>query len=210
MNSAQNERLKPKNMRQIKLALGIEGLDPSGVEVFAGTIETGLTGNAALPNAASYVPMLSAGKLALRNAIHATHPDPLTIKGALQYVVKVLNVMKSAVELECDNDEVKATSSGFAIKQAGIPKPKLFNAKQGSLSGTVDLQCPYAAGHAAYVWEMVADPIHANTWQQIKISNNTSYTMTGLTAGNKYWFRVKAIIKDIEQPYTDPHMVHVV
>lgn len=201
---------KTNIMRQIKLVLGIEGLDPSGIEVFAGTIETSLTGNAALPNSASYVPMLSAGKLALHNAIHAAHPDPLTIKGSVQYVVKVLNVMKSAAELECDNDEVKATSSGFAIKQVGIPKPKIFNATQGSLSGTVDLISPYAGSHAAYVWEMIADPINANTWQQIKITNNTSYTITGLTAGNKYWFRVKAIVQDIEQPYTDPHMVHVV
>jgi hypothetical protein len=201
---------KTNIMRQIKLVLGIEGLDPSGIEVFAGTIETSLTGNAALPNSASYVPMLSAGKLALHNAIHAAHPDPLTIKGSVQYVVKVLNVMKSAAELECDNDEVKATSSGFAIKQVGIPKPKIFNATQGSLSGTVDLVSPYAGSHAAYVWEMIADPINANTWQQIKITNNTSYTIAGLTAGNKYWFRVKAIVQDVEQPYTDPHMVHVV
>ncbi len=197
-------------MRQIKLVLGIEGLDPSGIEVSAGTIENSLTGNAALPNSASYLPMLSAGKLALHNAIHATHPDPLAIKNAQQYVVKVLNVIKSAAELECDNDEVKATSSGFAIKQVGIPKPKIFNATQGSLSGTVDLISPYAGSHAAYVWEMIADPINANTWQQIKVTNNTSYTITGLTAGNKYWFRVKAIVQDIEQPYTDPHMVHVV
>lgn len=197
-------------MRQLKLVLGIEGLDPSGIEVFAGTIENSLTGNAALPNSASYLPLLSAGKLALHNAIHATHPDPLTIKNAQQYVVKVLNVIKSAAELECDNDEVKATSSGFAIKQVGIPKPKIFNATQGSLSGTVDLISPYAGSHAAYVWEMIADPINANTWQQLKITNNTSYTMTGLTAGNKYWFRVKAIVQDMEQPYTDPHMVHVV
>jgi hypothetical protein len=197
-------------MRQLKLVLGIEGLDPSGIEVFAGTIENSLTGNAALPNSASYVPMLSAGKLALHNAIHATHPDPLTIKNAQQYVVKVLNVMKSAAELECDNDELKATSSGFAIKQVSMPKPKTFNATQGSLSGTVDLVSPYAGSHAAYVWEIIADPINTNTWQQLKITNNTSYTATGLTAGNKYWFRVKAIVQDIEQPYTDPHLVHVV
>lgn len=204
------EYLKPKKMRQIKLVLGIEGLDPSGIEVFAGTIETSLTGNAALPNSASYVPMLSAAKLALHNAIHATHPDPLTIKGAQQYMVKVLHLVMASVELECDNDEVKAASSGFSIKQPGLPKAKVFNANQGSLSGTVDLQSPYAGPHAAYVWEMVADPINANTWQQIKITNNTGCTMSGLTPGNKYWFRVKAIVQDTEQPYTDPHMVHVV
>ena len=197
-------------MRQTKLVLGIEGLDPSGVEVFAGTIETGLTGNAALPNSAGYVSKLSAARSALYSAIHAAHPDPLTIKGAQQYVVKVLNLIRVSVELECDNDAVKATSSGFAIKQPGLPKAKVFNASQGSLSGTVNLQSPYAGPHAAYVWEMIADPIHANTWQQLKVTNNTRYSVAGLTPGNKYWFRVKAIVKDEEQPYTDPHMLHVV
>ena len=173
-------------MRQIKLVLGIEGLDPSGIEVFAGTIETSLMGNAALPNSASYLPLLSAGKLALHNAIHATHPDSLAIKNAQQYVVKVLNVIKSAAELECDNDEVKASNSGFAIKQPSLPKAKVFNATQGSLSGTVDLQSPYAGPHAAYVWDMIADPINANTWQQLKVTNNTGCSVSGLTPGNKY------------------------
>ena len=79
------------------------------------------------------------------------------------------------------------------FKQVGIPKPKVFNATQGSLSGTVDLQCPFVVGHAAYIWEMIADPINANTWQQIKVTNTTSYTMSGLTPSNKFDFLIVAL-----------------
>ncbi len=203
--------LKPNPMRQTKLVLGVQGLDPSGVEVLANTIEIGLTGNAALSNSATtYLPLLSAGKMALHNAIHAAHPDTAAIKDAQNYVVKVLIAIKSAVELECNNNDMVAASSGFSLKQATAITPKTFNATQGLLSGTVDLVSPYAGSHAAYVWEMVADPINQNTWTQLKVTNNTSYLVTGLTAGNKYWFRVKAIVHDDEQPYTDPHLVHVV
>lgn len=198
-------------MRQTKLVLGIDGLDPSGVEVLASTIETGLMGNAALSNSATtFLPFLASGRAALHNAIHAAHPDTVVIKDAQNYVIKVLIAIKGSVELECNNNDMVATSSGFGLKQITASKPKVFNATQGLLTGTVDLVAPYAGTHAAYVWEMVSDPINQNTWSQLKITNNTSYLVTGLTAGNKYWFRVKAIVRDDEQPYTDPHQVHVV
>lgn len=197
-------------MRQLKLALNIEGLDPSGIEVYANTIEIGLTGNTKLPNAVSFLPLLVTGKNDLHNAIHAILPSASVIKSKVNYIVKVLVAIKGMVELECAENEEIATSSGFVLKQITLPKPKMFDSVQGKLSGTVELQAPYAGTHAAYIWEMIADPINLNTWAQIKVSNNTTSTVTGLTPGNKYWFRVKAIVKNEEQPYTDPHMVHVV
>lgn len=62
----------------------------------------------------------------------------------------------------------------------------------------------------AYVWEIINDPISTGTWQNCGITVNTKTTITSLTVGNKYWFRVKAITSKGEQPYTAPHMVHVV
>lgn len=196
-------------MKQIKLVLNIDGLDPSGIEVKAGTIITGLTGNANLPNTATiYVPLLTSAKNALNDAIHAEHPDTLVIIQAKSKVVKVLNAIKASVELECNNNDVIAASCGLELKQNVTIKPKVFTAVQGTLSGTVNLTSPYAGSHAAYVWEMSSDPI--STWSLLKITNNTSCTISDLVVGNKYWFRVKAIVYDVEQPYTAPHMVHVV
>ncbi len=196
-------------MKQIKLALNIEGMDPSGIEVKAATVITSLTGNATLPNTSTiYVPLLTTARVALHDSIHADHPDTLVITQAKNQVIKVLNAIKASVELECNNNDVVATSSGLELKQNTLVKPKVFNAVQGTISGSVNLVAPFASVHAAYVWEMSNDPI--SSWTQLKITNTTSCTITDLIAGNKYWFRVKAIVHDEEQPYTAPHMVHVV
>ena len=71
------------------------------------------------------------------------------------------------------------------------------------------MQCVYEKG-AAYIWEQISDPINANTWQQIAITNTTSLSVPGLVAGNKYWFRARAVVKDELLSYSDPYMIHVV
>lgn len=197
-------------MKQVKLALNIQGLDPNGIDVFANTIIMALTGNTNFPIAVSYLPKLGAARTDLHNAITEASPKPLKIKSKVKVVEKVLQLIKATAEFEANDDEVKAASSGFDIKHTVVPKPKVFNVTQGSVSGSVNLECPYAGSRAGYVWEMVTDPINSGSWQLLKVTNNASYTATGLTPGVKYWFRVKAIIKDEDQEYSDPHMLMVV
>ncbi|MES2761145.1 MAG: fibronectin type III domain-containing protein [Bacteroidota bacterium] len=197
-------------MNQVKLVLPIENMDPNGISVFANTVKMALTGNTNFPISQTYLPGLATARTDLLNAITATVPSAINIKSKVKKVVKLLMFIKANAEYEANDDELKASTSGFAIKQTSVQKPKVFNATQGQLSGTVNLESPYAGTRAGYVWEMIADPIDQNTWQQAKITNTATYTLTGLTPGIKYWFRVKAIVKDEDQPYTDPHMVHVV
>ncbi len=197
-------------MNQVKLVLNVQGLDPSGIDVYSNTINTALVSNANFPIAKTYLPLLATAKTDLHNAITEPVPSAVKIKSRVKRVVKVLLLIKSTAEFEANDDEVKATTSGFAIKQSTVIKPKVFNAVQGSNSGTVLLECVYAGSRASYVWEYIIDPINQNDWKQLKVTNNATYLATGLTAGTKYWFRVKAIIKDEDQPYEDPHMVHVV
>lgn len=195
---------------RIKLVLYLKDLDPSGIAVFANTILMAMTDNPNFPNATAYLTLLATGITDLQTAITAPSPSPITIKAKVVYIEKVLNALRAHVELECNDDEDKAASSGFTLRAPSVHKPKAFNATQGQLSGTVTLESPYAGSRAAYVWELISDPINQNTWQILRTTNTTSTVVTGLTPGNKYWFRVKAIVRDEEQPYTDPHMVHVV
>lgn len=197
-------------MNQVKLVLNVQNLDPNGIDVYANTIKMALTGNANFPISQTYLPALATARTDLHNAITEQVPNALKIKNKVKRVIKILLFIKANAEYEANDDEVKAITSGFDIKQSSVPKPKVFNATQGQVSGSVYLESPYAGNRASYVWEIITDPINQNTWSQLKVTNNASYTVTGLTPGVKYWFRVKAIIKDEDQPYTDPHMVHVV
>lgn len=197
-------------MNQVKLALNIDGLDPSGIEVYSNKIILALNGNAKFPNSASYLPSLTTAKNELHTLITAALPNSVAINNKVKQVKKTLLLIKSVAEFECKDDEVIASTCGFDMRQPSLPKAKVFNAVQGEQSGSVDLVCPYAGNRAAYIWEIIPDPINTNTWVQIKVTNNTAYTATGLTPGNKYWFRVKAVINNQDLPYSDPHMVHVV
>ena len=197
-------------MNQVKLVLNIQDLDPNGLDVYGNKIKMALTGNVSFPITQTYLPALSTARTDLHNAITEPVPSALKIKSKVKKVIKILLFLKANAEYEANDDEVKAISSGFDIKQSNSPKPKVFNATQGQVSGTVNLESPYSGSRASYVWEIITDPINQNTWSQLKVTNNATYTATGLTPGVKYWFRVKAIIKDEDQPYTDPHMVHVV
>ncbi len=197
-------------MKRIKLALNLGGLDPSGTEVYGNSIYMAMNGNVNYPNAINYVTQLNSGINDLHTAITASVPNSSNTKSKVMYIEKVLNALKAHVELECNDDEAKAVSSGFALRQTSSTSPKVFNALQGQLSGSVTLESPYAGTHAAYIWEIIADPINVNVWQQLKVTNTTGTGTAGLTPGNKYWFRVKAVIRDEEQAYSDPHMVHVV
>jgi hypothetical protein len=121
----------------------------------------------------------------------------------------VLYVIKAQVELECNDDEEIAVNSGFDLATPRSAKSKIFTVSQGQLSGTVNLQCVFIR-NAAYVWEQISDPINTNTWVQIGITNTTNLAVANLVAGNKYWFRAKAIVKDVQQAYSDPYMIHVI
>lgn len=196
-------------MKRVKLSLFYKGLDHSGKVVFATNVYNNMISNSKLPNSATLLPTLLIAISDLDAAIKAPNPSAVVIRAKEIQLEKVLYALKAQVELECNDNEEVAVSSGFALSTPRISKSQMFTATQGKLSGTVDLTCVYVKG-AAYVWEMISDPINTNSWQQIRITNTTSIQVTGLSVGNKYWFRAKAIVKDEEQTYSDPYMVHVI
>lgn len=193
----------------MKLVLNMRDLDPSGAELYANGILMALTNTTNFSGTAVYLPTLSTGLSDLRSALTATQPNPVAIRNRVAYIVRVLNILKGIVELESGDDEEKALSSGFQLRRSTSVKPNSFDAVQGSASGTVDLVCPFAGTRAAYVWEMTTD-VSVGDWKQFKITNTTAAQISGLSPGTRYWFRVKAIVHDEEQAYTDPHLVHVV
>jgi hypothetical protein len=196
-------------MKRIKMSLHYRGLDPSGKVVFGTKVVSNLTSNSQLPISAALVPQLTSAINDLDAAIKAPNPNTTTIKAKVVQLEKVLYVIKAQVELECNDDEEIAVNSGFDLATPRSAKSKIFTVSQGQLSGTVNLQCVFIR-NAAYVWEQISDPINTNTWVQIGITNTTNLAVANLVAGNKYWFRAKAIVKDVQQAYSDPYMIHVI
>lgn len=198
-------------MKRVKLAANLAGLDASALLIFARTILQALTNNSNFTNPYPTLGDLSEAIDALDRALTSSNKSKVLINEAAAELQSVLLTLKAYVQRESKGDEAVAISSGFALAAStNSHQPQTFQVKQNSLSGTVDLECPFAGNKAAYVWEVTPDPINSNAWKQFKISNSTSTSLSGLTAGTKYWFRVKAIVKDKEQAYLDPLMLHVI
>lgn len=129
------------------------------------------------------------------------------VRAAAAELKRILRKLAADVEFIAADDETIALSSGFDIKKPSLRVPKSFNAKQGAISGTVLLEIN-SHGSAAYQWEMSEDATSNFSIKDVTVKSKT--TITGLTPGVKYWFRVGVITSKGKQEYTDPYMVHVV
>jgi hypothetical protein len=196
-------------MKRVKLSLNYNTLDSNELSVFGNHVLTNMTGNAGFPSSAPILNFLSSSLTALDAAIRAPHPDSLSIKARVLAVQKSLYAVKGMVELECNDDEEVAASSGFDLKTSSSRRPKTFSVRQGSANGTADLTCPHVKG-SGYIWEMISDPINENEWSVYRYTVVTELHVTGLTPGNKYWFRVKTVTSKGEESYSDPYMLHVI
>jgi len=130
------------------------------------------------------------------------------VNAAKRKLSRVLKAMAAYVEYVSDDDETVAITSGFNFKQPAHSTPNVFTATQGVQSGTVDLGSPAIGG--AYVWELTPDPIGISAWSSAGTTILANLTVTGLTPGTKYWFRVAAITNEGQQPFGNPIMVHVI
>ena len=95
------------------------------------------------------------------------------------------------------NDPAALASTGFPLRSGGgpvgdLPAPGDLRAKAGDDEGKVGLRCKSVTGAGSYEWQcrLRAD---AASWQPAKLSTTVRITLTGLTPGVLYAFRVRAI-----------------
>ena len=99
-------------------------------------------------------------------------------------------------------------SSGFAVAaKPGPPvpphQPASFAATMGDLGGHVDTMWDAQRGRT-FIVQSCEDPMSDENWKQAGVTTNSRYTVTGLTSGKKYWFRVCALLGDQQGPWSDP------
>ncbi len=112
----------------------------------------------------------------------------------------LLSTMADDVETACGGDRVKALSSGFDTTQATAIKKVMpiqvinVEAKANGGSGMVDISYAAESNRVIYLIEKAA--VIAGVAGQFNTAGYTShvkYTVTGLTAGVTYLFRVISI-----------------
>jgi hypothetical protein len=179
------------------------------VITFAQNVATAMTANPSFPTPNPPLATFQSDISALGTAEAAVLSR---LKGAVETRDAKLAIVRTDLEtlrtyVQGIADAANPTNAAAIIESAGMSvrktlerdKPALA-AKQGSVSGTVNLAAKAAAPRAAYAWQYSTDQ---KTWTSLPPTLQAKTGASGLTAGTVYYFRVQALTKAGEQDMSD-------
>jgi hypothetical protein len=108
-----------------------------------------------------------------------------SLKGLAAYVEGIANLTPpNAVKI--------INEAGMQTKKKAVKAPKVFTVKQGPVAGVV-LVNSKAAKRSSYIYQYTTDQTMANSWVDGYKNNKVKGTITGLTPGTRYYFRVASV-----------------
>jgi hypothetical protein len=88
------------------------------------------------------------------------------------------------------NAEAIIQSAGMGVRKITLHNKAEISAKQGSVSGSVNLAAKAPAKRAAYAWQYSLDQ---KTWTSIPPTLQAKTGVSGLAVGTTYYFRVQVL-----------------
>ena len=169
------------------------------VVTFAQNIASAMTNNAHFPSPNPPLATFQADVAALNTAetavLSRTKGAVETRNAKLAVVRTDLDNLKAYVQSVAsmaspsDADAI-IESSGLTIRKVTQNSKPALAAKQGSVSGSVNLVAKSAAKRAAYTWQYSTDQ---KTWTAVPSTIQSKAGVSGLTAGTLYFFRVQSV-----------------
>jgi len=166
---------------------------------FAQNVATSLTNNPHFPTPNPPLATLQADIAALNTAETAVLSRT---KGAVEARDAKLAIVRADLEniktyvqsvaglaTPADADAI-IESSGLTIRKVTLHDKPALAAKQGSVTGTVNLAAKAAAKRASYNWQYSTDQ---KTWTTVPQTLQAKTGISGLTAGTQYYFRVQPV-----------------
>jgi hypothetical protein len=199
---------KPKLIKYL-VALYISKQTPTQLIASARHIVNMMNGNSNFPSPAPALIDITNQALALEHAydraltrVKGAHADMLTERKKLQSLLKTLSAYVEAIADANQSAGGKIiVSAGMAERKPRTNTVKALTASAGKFVGSVFLQHPTVQG-ATIVYQMSTDPKNPASWVQIYNDRRTRFTMTGLTAGTRYYFRAAVIVKQVQSAFS--------
>lgn len=202
-----------------KIKLNLRNLPVQEKIAKARTIITSLTGN---PNFPTPTPTLAAATAAT-DGLETSAATVQTTKARLKtefsdqnekedFLDKIMTQLAAYVESVAGDDETKIHSAGMDTKSGRGPTtsqptlPGALTATAGDHDGEIDLSWDTVSKAKSYVIERSVDPPTETSWTHAGVSTKSSFTITGLTPGTRYWFRVAAVSSSGQSGWSDPAM----
>jgi hypothetical protein len=178
-------------------------------------IHGALTGNASFPTPTPSLAALSAAADNLQTA----HDEAMAARQESKNKTAVQNQREDElddtltrlagyVSSVSGSNEALVTSAGMNFEQPKTPSgaaatPQSFAATTGDSDGEIDLSWNSVAGAQSYVVEQSLQAPPAASWTHVQTTTKSSHTVTGLTSGTRYYFRVAAVSPGGQSGWSD-------
>jgi hypothetical protein len=194
-------------MLRVHVVLLIARLSGSQLAVFAAHILLSMTGNA---NFITPFPTLVLLQTAINNlnaALNAQQKgnklSTQKVKDARYQLQRLLRAMAAYVEFTSNDVVAVALSSGFSTSTHTTGSRAPLTAIHSMYSGQIDLRAKGVAGAGSYLFQFTQTPLNEASWTTATIIKQVKHSVPGLTPGVMYWFRVVAVTKDGQQPFSN-------
>jgi hypothetical protein len=190
----------------LKLPRGV-----SALITYALGLVTALTGNAhfATPSPALADITTAIGDLQTAQAnLSRTKGAVAARNDKKEALVQLLQELRAYVQKTADADPENGAaivqSSGLPARKAVVHKARVFAARPGASSGSVEVLAPVAARRASYEWQFSTDG--GKTWTESAPSMRARTTISGLPVASMVQVRFRSVTKagpsDWSQPVT--------
>ena len=171
----------------------------SGLAAIAQQMVTSMTGNAAFP---SPVPALATVTSAISDfqtaeaaALARTKGAAATRNAKRKALVRLLEQLMTYVQTVADASASDSAGiilgAGMAVRKTAVHPPRVFNAVQGDVSGSVKLITAAAARKASYNWQYSIDG--GKTWVTMPSTLRAKTSVAGLPVGTTVEFRYQPL-----------------
>jgi hypothetical protein len=123
---------------------------------------------------------------------------------------RLMSQLSAYVESVGGDNETIIRSAGMDTRAAGSVstetpgQPAALDATTGDHEGEIDLSWDTVSGARSYVIEKSPDPPTGTSWAHAAVSTKSRSTLSGLTPGTRYWFRVAAVGTSGQSGWSDP------
>jgi len=165
-----------------------------------------------IPNKTDYDDLLAEYNLRIADvaAKQTALEEALILLGQTRVLVeKALRKRANRVETIANGDEAVLVGAGFEAMNTNpapigeVPVPENLKVTISEISGRLDLRWKRIKGAKSYVVDCRTHGATPGPWQQAKICTSARCSITGLTPGQEYAFRVRAIGAAGEGPWSD-------
>lgn len=196
-------------MKKVKIVTSFMRLTQTKLLQKAQMILQSMTGNPNFPTPTPPLTDLSAANAAFATALaNPKSASNTALKKQLRAsLIALLNQLALYVQMNCNNDEIIALSSGYSIGKTKQPFGVLAKAENFKATplhnGAIKLSNKKIAGADSYIYEYTTAPVtETSTWTTVN-STKAKTVISNLTSGTCYAVRVAGIGANPTIVYSD-------